>query len=268
MDGQRRATLPRLTDRVGLGPLSVSPFCLGMVDSPTAVAEAFARGSNFFFLSADMHWPRYEAARIGLEEVLSRVERDAVVVAAAAYVTQPEFCREPFRELVAAVKGLERIDVLVAGGAYEGELARRLPIYLRHREDGFVGARAIGVSFHDRGAARAAIADGGIDVAFVRYNTAHPGAREDVFPFLPASRTTRVFGFTSTGGYRDVVDEDVWIPEVTDHYRFALSSGALDGILCSPTTPAQVGALVEAMEEEPLSLAEEEHMIELALRSA
>src|SRR5215469_14434904 len=63
-----RQMLPRLTDRLVLGDegLSVSPFCLGMVRSPDAVSAAFDAGINFFFLSADMHWPLYEPLRLGL----------------------------------------------------------------------------------------------------------------------------------------------------------------------------------------------------------
>jgi hypothetical protein len=119
---------------------------------------------------------------------------------------------------------------------------------------------------HDRRAAVAAINAGTLDVAFVRYNSAHPGAQRDVFPLLEAARRTRVLGFTSTGGHHPVsgIDPDVWIPDITDHYRFALSQVGLDGLLCSPTEPRHVDELVAAMERGPLSLEEEEHMIELA----
>ncbi|MEJ7600213.1 MAG: hypothetical protein WKG01_20055, partial [Kofleriaceae bacterium] len=199
--------------------------------------------------------------------LLARVARDQIVVAAAAYVTQREFCSEPFREVIAAVPDLHTLDVLVAGGAYGSEFAARWEVYLAHRERGFVGARAIGASFHDRVAAATAIAGGSLDLALVRYNPAHPGAQRDLFPHLPATRRTRVLGFTSTGAYKaaPAVADDVWLPELTDHYRFALSRPELDGLLCSPTQPAHVGELAAAMAEGPLSIAEQEHMIELAL---
>lgn len=237
-----------------------------MVSDPDTVAAAFAAGINFFLISADMHWPRYEATRTGLEHLLARVPRDRIVVATASYVTQPEFCELPYKEVLDAIPALGTIDILVAGGAYPHELASRLPVYQRHREKQLAGARAIGVSFHDRRAAVSAINDATIDVAFVRYNTAHPGAQRDVFPHLSAERTTRVFGFTSTYGHREAppLADDIWIPELTDHYRFALSRPELDGLLCSPTEPAHIAALVAAMERGPLSLEEERHMIELA----
>jgi hypothetical protein len=89
-----------------------------------------------------------------------------------------------------------------------------------------------------------------------------------VFPGLPLVRRTRVYGFTSTAGHdpRPDVEDDVWIPDLTDHYRFALSRVGLDGLLCSPTQPSHVADLAAAMASGPLSLAEEEHLIELAAR--
>lgn len=265
---ERRVALPRLTDRISLGEYAVSPFCVGMVDSADTIGAAFDAGINFFFVTADLHWPRYSAARTGLERLLARAPRNQIVVAAAAYVTQPEFCRMPFREVIDAIPGVGCLDVLVAGGAYGSELPGRLPIYRRHREERFAGAGALGVSFHDRGAAVGAIQQGEIDVAFVRYNAAHPGAQRDVFPRIPPARTTRVFGFTSTAAHGAVPDlgDDVWIPDITDHYRFALSRVGLDGLLCSPTQPSHIAELAAAMERGPLSLEEEQHMIELASR--
>ena len=61
-----RAHLPRFTDRLALGGqgLAVSPFCVGMVALPETIGAAFDAGINFFFVSADMHWPLYEATRV------------------------------------------------------------------------------------------------------------------------------------------------------------------------------------------------------------
>ena len=63
-----RTQLPRFSDRLALGKrgLAVSPFCLGLVEDPATISAAFDAGINFFFLTADMHWPLYEASRRGL----------------------------------------------------------------------------------------------------------------------------------------------------------------------------------------------------------
>ncbi|MEJ7596757.1 MAG: hypothetical protein WKG01_02505, partial [Kofleriaceae bacterium] len=46
--------LPRLSDRIAIGTLSASPFCVGIVDDPDTIGAAYDAGINFFFLTADM----------------------------------------------------------------------------------------------------------------------------------------------------------------------------------------------------------------------
>ncbi|MGH9888144.1 MAG: hypothetical protein ACREBE_21605, partial [bacterium] len=198
--GPPRAALPRLTDRLPLGgsPLRVSPTCLGMVATPETVRRAFELGVNFFLVTTDMHWPLYEGLRRGLAGLLADgiARRDEIVVAGVSYVAQPEFSSAPFSEVIAAVPGLDRIDVLVVGGAYERDVDERLAQRREQMAAGFVGARAIGVTLHERRAAVRVANDELADIAFIRYNPSHAGARSDVFPHLAASRTL-VFNFKS-----------------------------------------------------------------------
>jgi hypothetical protein len=254
------ARLPRLTDRLELGAgLKVSPACLGMVSDPRTVAAAFEAGINFFFVTADMHWPLYAPLREGLRQLFRRRGvRDRVVVCATAYVTQPDFCELPFEELVDDLPGLERLEVLTMGGVYAADFGPRLPVFEDHRTRGFAGCRAIGASFHDRRIARSAIVNGLVDLAFVRFNSGHPGARHDLFPGLP-KRRPRLFNFKSTDGWVDParlaqlgLAKDAWHPAITDHYRYVFSQPALDGALVSVSTPGEVRALADALAEGPL----------------
>jgi hypothetical protein len=246
-----------------------------MVGVPETVGAAFDAGINFFFLTADMHWPCYEAARRGLQQLLARSNgiRDQIVVAAVCYPTQPDFCYGPFQEVLDAVPGLDRLDVLLAGGVYAGEFAARLPVYQRHRRTRFLGACAIGATFHDRQEARKAVTDDLVDVAFVRYNPGHAGAREDLFPHLGQPTPTLLFGFKSTFGYvppqqmaeLGLSGDVYWHPDVTDHYRFALSRPELDGLLIGPATPQEVTALADALKKGPLDEEEETYLMQVAL---
>jgi aryl-alcohol dehydrogenase-like predicted oxidoreductase len=81
---------------------------LGAVDSADTISAAFDAGINFFFLSADYHWPVYKESRRGLEQLFARGKkiREQVVVAATSYVTQPEFCGAAFGELIATIVSL------------------------------------------------------------------------------------------------------------------------------------------------------------------
>src|SRR5262249_31346387 len=243
--------LPQFRDRLVLGNqgLRVSPDCLGIVRSPETVEAAFDAGVNFFFVTADMHWPLYEATRQGLRALLARgrfVGRQ-IVVAGVCYPTQAEFCSMPFQELLEAMPGLERLDLLIAGGAYALEFAARLPVYLEHRRRCYLGARAIGASFHNRAAALSPIQPESLDIALIRHNPDHSGARQDVSPHLPRQRSTLLFNFKSTFGFvpPQLLEEmglharEYWHPEITDYYRFALSRPEIDGVLMAQRTPQE-----------------------------
>ncbi|MDP7035313.1 MAG: hypothetical protein QF752_12535 [Planctomycetota bacterium] len=271
---ETRTHLPELSDRLDLGDekIPVSPFCLGMVGDPEVIPAAFDAGINFFFVTADMHWPYYEKTRKGLEMLLSRGGgvRDEIVVGTVSYATQLEFCSTPHHEVVQSVEGLERIDVAIAGGAYAHEFMSRVQVYERHREERFLGTRAIGTTFHDRDAARLAHQGEMVDIAYIRFNPLHPGARLDLFPLLKRKTSTLLYNFKNTMGYLSEekfrqlgIGEGPWRPEHTDFYRFVLSDPHFDGVLCGLGEPGQVEALARAMAQGPLDSKEFQYMLDL-----
>jgi hypothetical protein len=278
MSTPARAELPRPTDRLPLGAsgLEVSPVCIGRTNDARTIAAAFEAGINFFFVSADMHWPIYEQTRRGLAQLLDSHPgaRDAIVVAGVSYVAQPEFLWTPYLEVLSALPQLGHLDLTIAGGAYGHEIDRRLETYEQHRSLRHAGARAIGASFHDREAARRLVTQGTLDVGFVRYNPVHPGAHDDLFPHVGSraeGRRTLLFNFTSLFGYL-ISDEqytalgltaDYWRPRPTDYYRFALSEPALDGVLCSPPGPDAVRDLVDALAAGPLDEDDRQYLLDL-----
>jgi hypothetical protein len=262
-----RSKLPSLRDRLPFGRdgLLVSPYCLGITRDPRVVLAAFERGVNFFFLTADMHWPLYESTRRGLEELFRSHPgaRDQVVVAGVSYVADPDFMIQPFLEVIEALPGLGRLDALLVGGAKASQ-EPRFDAIARTRASGIVpGIRATGASFHDRALAARMLAGGGLDIALVRYNSDHRGAEHDLFPRVALDRETLLFNFKTTQGFvrHSRFDElgfepDAWRPGVPDHYRFALGRPELDGILCSPGNLAELDALTLAIEKGPLSAEE------------
>ena len=110
--------------------------------------------------------------------------------------------------------------------------------------------------------------DHSLDIMFVRYNTAHPGARADVFPYLQTARQSLMFAFKSMQSR--VTAEDLaargwpggyWVPDAVDYYRFALSRPEFNGVLCSPGSPEEVNEIVRALEKPPLSEEEQQYMM-------
>jgi len=244
-----------------------------MVSSEDTACAAFDAGINFFFLSADLHWPAYESARRGLEKLLARGQaiRDQVVVAVVSYMTQPEFCAGALQEGLMAIPGLDTIDLAIIGGAYSHEFLTRVHVYEQIRRHGNLGIKAIGTTFHDRMAALLALNHNVVDLAFIRYNPIHAGASVDLFPYLTKPTSTLLYNFKSTIGFLPTeryaelgLNDDYWQPEITDYYRFALTRPEIDGLLCSPTTPQEVEALAQALEEGPLDEVEENYLLDLA----
>jgi hypothetical protein len=267
-----KSKLPQFSDRLQLGPnrVQVSPFCLGTT-TEQAVLDAYQLGINFFFVTADMHWPLYEGTRRGLEALMRKgVLRSAFVVAAVSYVAQPEFCFAPFQEVIDAIPGLGHIDIAVMGGCYQDNTLLRQAIYAQHRNASYCGVRAIGASFHGRDVAAQIASTSLIDLGYVRYNPKHPGAERDLFTALPAAHCP-LFNFKSTLGFLPDaellalgVTSDKWRPAVTDYYRFALTHTAVSGVLFAAQNGNELRALEQALKLGPLDEEERTYLKDIS----
>jgi hypothetical protein len=231
-------------------------------------------GVNFFFLTADLHWPLYDGVRKGLTKLLAgnRSRRDQIVVGVVSCLDNPLFGALQFHEVIAEVPGLERVDLMIAGAVSSDQsFYSRLDSIARARATGHNGARTIGATFHQRQLALAADYYDMLDISYIRYNSAHPGARTDVLPHFRLHRSSLVFNFKSVMSRvsRETFDalglpNGYWLPDACDYYRFVLSRPEINGILCSPLRPEQVGELAHALDNGPLSSQEEEYMVWLS----
>jgi hypothetical protein len=55
-------------------------------------------------------------------------------------------------------------------------------------------------------------------------------------------------------------NDDHWFPKPTDQYRLVLSNPHIDSILCSLSWPEQLGELLAALDETPLTPDEQRYM--------
>ncbi len=98
------------------------------------------------------------------------------------------------------------------------------------REDPRVGSVAI--SCHDRKFAASLAADRTLDAIMIRYNAAHRGAEQDIFPHLPEPRPG-VIAYTATR-WRKLLHrpkgrpKDGAVPTAGQCYRFVLSNPSVD----------------------------------------
>ena len=133
---------------------------------------------------------------------------------------------------------------------------------VRLREAGKV--KALAVSIHDRPRAGRLALDSPLDALMVRYNAAHPGAEQEIFPHL-ARRRPAVIAYTATSWRKLLKAPPGWAgPVMTagDCYRFCLSSPHVDVVLTGPKDVAQLRENLAALERGPLSEEEQRWMRE------
>lgn len=274
--GSRRRTLPRITDRITLGQsgLKVSPYCLGMTQDPETVIKAYEAGVNFFFVTADLHWPIYRGLRDGLAKLIAAnpARRDELVIAVVSYLDNPLFSALQFHEVINEIPGMKRADLIIAGAVSSDQnFYSRLESLATARQRSHCGARAIGATFHQRQLALAADHYNLLDISYIRFNSAHPKARVDLLPYFRPQRGGLVFNFKSVMSHvRPEVfkslglPQNYWLPDPADYYRFVISRNEIDGILFSPMVPDQVADFAKAIERGPLTAEEEEYMVWLS----
>ena len=106
----------------------------------------------------------------------------------------------------------------------------------RFKEEGKV--RAIGISCHDRKFAGELAEKKALDVLMIRYNAAHRGAEQDIFPHR-YDHSVGVIGYTATRWTYLLrrprnYPKDARIPNASECYRFVLSNPNVDVCMTAP----------------------------------
>jgi aryl-alcohol dehydrogenase-like predicted oxidoreductase len=200
---------------------------------------------------------------------LTRALRDALASDRERYIVSagPLFGYFPGavrRAAEAALRtlGIDRLDVfqlywLGKMSAFTGAVQEEM-VHLR--EEGKV--RVLGVSIHDRPRAGKLAEDSMLDLLMIRYNAAHPGAEQDVFPHL-SHRHPVVVAYTATAWRKLLRPPRGWrgkVPTAGDCYRFCLSSPHVDVVLTGPRSAAELRENLAALDKGPLSPQEMEEI--------
>jgi aryl-alcohol dehydrogenase-like predicted oxidoreductase len=124
------------------------------------------------------------------------------------------------------------------------------------RDEGKV--RAIGLSCHHRKFVGRLAADGRIDCMMIRYNAAHSGAEQDIFPYL-SQHDPGVISYTATR-WRYLLrhPKKNWpangrIPTPGECYRFVLTNPNVDVCLTAPYKEKQLLENLAAVRQGPLN---------------
>jgi aryl-alcohol dehydrogenase-like predicted oxidoreductase len=221
-----------------------------------AVRAAMDRGVNLFL------WTRRAS---GLESPLREaLAQRRETVAVVGYATMGWFGWGARRDAEALLRklGTDYLDVyqlgwLGVGSAWTSSTEREL-VHLR--ESGKV--RSLGVSIHNRKRAGELAGSSPLDQLMIRYNAAHPGAEQDIFPWVQDDKPS-ILAYTATSWRRLLKPPKGWTGKVMsagDCYRFQLSSPHVDVALMGPSSRAQLDENLNALEKGPLTPDEDQWM--------
>jgi aryl-alcohol dehydrogenase-like predicted oxidoreductase len=212
------------------------------------VERAFDHGVNFFLWGSR----RRRSFGHGLRQ-LARTHRKDMVVAVQSYTRMASLLEWSVDRSLRALR-TDYVDVLCLAW-WNGLTPRRIiDAALELRAKGKV--KALMVSCHHRPNFRNFIGDSAFDGIMLRYNAAHPGAEQEVFPLLPSASRVGVVGFTATrwGTLVDptLVPAGEATPRASDCYRFALTNPHVDVTLAGPKDAAELDEALAALSRGPL----------------
>ena len=246
---------------VDLPHLGKRVFRLGVAGNYGLQTEDIHRaaelGANFWFWTANMR-----KATPALKEILAR-DREKHVVAAMGGLTVTARGPGKIVDRARRLLGIDTVDLYLL--SYLGRISRFSQAIqdtlVKLRESGAV--RAVGTSTHNRVRAGELARDSILDALMIRYNAAHPGAEQDIFPHLEA-RNPLIISYTTTS-WRQLLKPvkgiemppfpgDESVPPLTPElcYRFVLQSPHVHVALTAPKTGAQLEQNIKSVEQGPL----------------
>lgn len=238
---------PRTLGRTGLRVGRLGLGCSFGVSRESCL-RAFDSGVNYFFWGS----ARTEGMAQAIRELSPR-HRDDLAVVVQCYVRFPSLLRRSVEKGLKTL-GIERADVLLLGWYDSIPSERILRSVEELRTRGLF--QHLGISTHHRPLVAEMCREPSVGVFHVRYNAAHPGAEQDVFPSLPAIDPPGIVSFTNTcwGKLLDPsrMPAGETCPPAEDCYRFALSQPSVDVAVCGPKHDDELSSALLALRRGPL----------------
>jgi aryl-alcohol dehydrogenase-like predicted oxidoreductase len=239
---------------LGRTGLSVSRLGIGASYGIPALAveKAFhEHGVNAFY------WGAIRKTSMGDALInLCRNDRERVVVMFQTYDKSGLLMRH-FHEKGLRTLGIDYADILIMGWSNREPRGRWLEVASRLKDQGKV--RYLCMSGHNRRVLgeMASKSESPFDVYMVRYNAAHVGAEQDIFPRLPKENIPGIMIFTATR-WGQLMQPRRMPPgegplSAADCYRFALSNSHVDLCMMGPKTAEELEGGLRALELGPLS---------------
>ena len=227
-----------LVSRIGIG-------CSYGVPTSSLV-KAFDRGVNYFYFGT-----LRRAAMARAVHQLAPEHRSELVVAIQSYSRWPNVMRKSVDLALRKLK-LNHADILILGKTDQPPSDRLLEELIRTRDSGKV--RFLAVSAHQRIRFQQYISDGIFDILMVRYNAAHTGAENEVFPHLPAGNRPGVISYTATR-WGTLLQPQPGERTATagDCYRFCLAQPSVDVCLSGPKNDQELEEALGVLRASPMT---------------
>jgi aryl-alcohol dehydrogenase-like predicted oxidoreductase len=222
----------KLNDKVLLGTTGLKVGRIGISSSYGANAEvfeeAFDYGCNYFTVGTFIKGDSREMKK-AIKNLVSGGKRNEMVISVFSYAHHPFFTRFFLKRLLKSL-GLDHIDILLLGYFNKIPSSMILQGARRLKAEGLINH--IGISSHNRRLFKELLQIPEIDVLHVRYNAAHRGAEEDVFPFFNQNDRPGIVSFTATRWEKLLNSKNlpasVQPLSAADCYRFVLSNPSVD----------------------------------------
>lgn len=253
-----------LTAKVPLGRTGIQVSRLGIGSSygvsREACREAFDAGINYFFWGST----RTTGMALALRD-LAPGHREELCVVLQCYARRPSLVSRSISKGLGALR-MEYADVLLLGWHEKPPSRGVLDAVAREREKGTF--RHLAISSHQRPLFRDFMEDGRYDIFHVRYNAAHTGAEEDLFPHLPQvgaggsppGTGPGIVAFTVLR-WGDLLNPKKMPPgepplTPAECYRFALSNPYVDVAITGPKSDDEMRHTLGALRAGPLEAEE------------
>jgi len=239
-----------------LGKTGIPVFRLGLSATyrpgRQTIHRALDEGINFFFcFGIDSHMIK------ALRDLPPSTRQNLVIASGAGtYLLGYQNLRRSLERRLRQLRA-DYLDIfLFLGVPREKYFPERAREELRQlRQEGKV--RFIGMSTHDRPFAGRLAAEGTLDVLMIRYNAAHRGAEQDIFPYLQ-KHNPGVMSYTATRWRYLIRRHKNWpkdgrVPTAGECYRFVLSNPYVHVCLTAPSNVKQLQENLAAIRQGPLS---------------
>ena len=217
------------------------------------VQKAYDIGMNYFFAYG------FDTQMTHQLSDIARTRRDKIIIATGAYnmILFRQNIRKTVEKRLRQFK-TDYIDIFLYLGVMK---PKQFPVQVKEelyklRDEGKI--KHVGMSCHDRKFAGQMADNGELDTLMIRYNAAHRGAEEDIFPYVKKNNTG-VISYTATRWTylirRTVKDwpKSEPIPTAGMCYRFVLSNPSVHVCMTGPTNMKQFDENLRSLDEGPLN---------------